>query len=83
MPMVIALLTLTLVGSPARSGQDPDPVSPLVTVFAVGTLLNYDRAAQHYRLYLGKEEMITGARRDESSAGSSGQDFQHNYYSRL
>jgi len=82
-PVVITLLTLSLAGSPARSGQDPEPVSPLVTIFSAGALLNYDRAAQHYQLYLGKEAMIEDARRDEPHAGSSSEDYQELHFPRL
>ena len=82
-PMVITLLTLCLAGSPARSGQDLDAITPLATIFAAGVLLNYDRAAQHYQLYLGRDAMIEDAGRDEAFAGASSEDYAEVHYSRL
>jgi hypothetical protein len=82
-PVGITLLTLTLAGSPARSGQDTGSITPLVSIFAAGALLNYDRAAQHYQLYLGKDAMSEDTRQDEPHAGSSSGDYQEIHYSRL
>ena len=82
-PMVITLLTLGLAGSPGRSAQDPDSITPLATIFSAGALLNYDRAAQHYQLYLGRDAMIEGAGGHEPFTGASSEDSAKGHYSRL
>jgi hypothetical protein len=47
----IGLLALTLAGTPARADHEADLVTPLVTPFVSGALLNYGLAAQHYQHY--------------------------------
>ena len=79
----VGLLTLALAGSPARAQQNPDPATPLVTTFAAGALLNYDRAAQHYRLYLGKDAAMQSPGGDEYYAGSSSEDYAETRFFRL
>ena len=80
-PVVFTLLTLA--GSPASADQDRETVTPLVTIFTVGTLLNYDRAAQHYHLYLGRDAMPLDPGRNRSSVGSFGEFDQETHFSRL
>jgi len=53
----VFFVLLGLASSPLSADQDLDPATPLVTTFKLGTLLNYDRAAQHYLLYLGRGEI--------------------------
>ena len=48
--LVIAGLMATASGA-VRADHDADIVTPLVTLFAVGTLLSYDRASHHYHHY--------------------------------
>ena len=83
MPVVFTLLTLALVGSPASAGQDLDPVTPLVTIFALGALLYYDRAAQHYHLYLGKDAMLQDPGRNRFHGDSFGEFYEEIHFSRL
>ena len=49
----IVLLTAAIAtaSGAARADHDVDIVTPLVTLFAVGALLNYDHGAHHYRHY--------------------------------
>ena len=45
------LIALSLSWTSVRADHDADLVTPLVTIFAVGALLNYSHSSQHYHHY--------------------------------
>jgi len=45
------LVTLMLASEPVRANHDHDIVTPLVTGFALGALLNYGHGSHHYYRY--------------------------------
>lgn len=47
----IGLMTVMLASGPARANHDHDIVTPLVTGFALGALLNYGHSSHHYYRY--------------------------------
>lgn len=69
-------------GSVARADHDIDVVTPLVTLFAVGALLNYDHASHHYHHYYRYRRYDHGGGHYPRHGYHGRKQYSHGYYGR-